>query len=431
MKKHRIQPKRTPVRLHSAYGLFLPLVLLLLSGFAAAESPSHLQQIRERGVLRIGTPGDYAPYAKLDELTGSYLGADIALGRQIALSLGLRAEIVPTTWATLAEDANADVFDIALGGISVNRERARDFYFSKPYARDHKTPLVRCGEESRFDSVRDINRPDVRLIENPGGTNEEFARRKFPAAQLIVHSDNKGVFDEISASRADVMVTDSIEAQLQQRSGRGLCAVDVGHGWASARKAVFLARDKDLKAAINKAFTASGGARAYLKLQNGWLAYPWSAADTPGVVLARWVDQRLAVVTEVARWKWNRQAAIEDLPREQSLLQSMRERGTAMGLPAGLIDEFYGAQIEAAKQLQRELFDRWTHEKIAQFKGVAELDTALRPQIDGINAQMLQELARLALQKQASTLPVESELTMAALSPRSAQIALMPLTHTR
>ncbi len=75
---------------------------------------------------------------------------------------------------------------------------------------------------------------------NPGGTNERFAREKFPAATLIVHTDNRTVFDEIRAGRADVMVTDAVEGQLQQRAGQGLCVAQVRAAWAPASKAVMI-----------------------------------------------------------------------------------------------------------------------------------------------------------------------------------------------
>ncbi|MEY2854066.1 MAG: cyclohexadienyl dehydratase, partial [Pseudomonadota bacterium] len=157
--------------------LLVPLALFhAFPAAAAAEGQSTWQQIQERGVLRVGLPGDYAPYALVG--TEGPQGIDVALVREIAATLGLGVEFVQTSWGSLMADAQAGQFDVAAGGISVTAERLREQRFTRAYLRDHKAPLVRCGEEANYDSLREINAPGVRAVVNPGGTNERFARRE-------------------------------------------------------------------------------------------------------------------------------------------------------------------------------------------------------------------------------------------------------------
>jgi cyclohexadienyl dehydratase len=180
-----------------------------------------LARIRASGVLRVGLPGDYAPFAV--ERDGELFGADIELTKAFATQEQLQLRFVRTSWATLLQDYRAGRFDVAAGGISVTPERSAAAGFSIPYHSGGKTPIVRCGEESRFDTLDEIDRPGVRVVVNPGGTNERFAREQLSRAKLVIHPDNRTVFDEIAARRADVMVTDDIEADLQVRAHRGLC----------------------------------------------------------------------------------------------------------------------------------------------------------------------------------------------------------------
>jgi cyclohexadienyl dehydratase len=183
--------------------------------------PASLEAIRKSGVLRIGSTGDYAPFsvAKAGELQGS----DIDAATQFAQSLGLVPRFERTTWKSLSDDARNHRFDIAVGGISVTPERAAIAQFTTPYHRGGKTPLVRCGTEASFDTLAEIDSPTVRVIVNPGGTNEQFAREHFKQARLVIFPDNTTIFEELAAGRADVMVTDDVEAELQAQLNPRLC----------------------------------------------------------------------------------------------------------------------------------------------------------------------------------------------------------------
>jgi chorismate mutase-like protein len=310
--------------------------------------------------------------------------------------------------------------------ISITPERQRAQLFSQPYASDHKVPVTRCGEQQRFDTRAEINRPEVRLIVNPGGTNEQFARQQFPAATLAVHADNLTVFDEIVAGHADVMVTDSVEAQLQEGAAKGLCRADTGHSWARARKAIMLAPDPALQHAINRALDRTDMTHTYPRLRAQWIEQARLAAeaDTPPVRLARLIDLRLTLMTEVARWKWNRRRRSRTC-RASDQLESLRGRAATAGVSPAVIDGFFSAQVSAAKLLQNELFERWRREDVAAFAGVLELEADLRPQIDRVTTDMLATLAQW--NGDAVHRGHLGAMTMDAISPATVNLALRPL----
>jgi chorismate mutase-like protein len=397
------------------------LAVLLFATLCLAAQPARAQSIA--GVLRIGTPGDYAPYSWYDTATGAYRGSDVALARALAARLGLRAQFVSTTWANLVPDAEAGRFDIAIGGISITAERRGRVDFSRPYTSDRKQPVVRCGEERSYDTTAEINRAQVRLVVNPGGTNERFAREHFPAATLTVHADNRSVFDEIRNGRADVMVTDAVEGKLQQRAGEGLCVAQVREIWAPADKAVLIRRGALDVHEVDAALRQLG--KAYRRELSVWEGYGWSTTATPGVQLAALIDERLAVVTEVARSKWNTHAAIEDPVRERALLQSLRERARQLNIPAEQVDRFFRAQIEAAKQLQTELFAQWRKQKRGQFAGVADLATEMRPEIDWITSRMLDLLPEFY---GISSRHISPASTLSLVDSRAVKTAQAPMT---
>lgn len=203
--------------------LLLLAVLMLVGTNAEA---GHLEDIAARGTIRIGTTGDYIPMSYLNPQTGEYEGIDAKLSKLIADSLGVKIEYVPTSWPTLAADTQAGKFDIALCGISRNYNRARTMAMSDAYGEGifGKTILCRAKEAKRFQSLADIDRPGVRVMINPGGTNEKFAHANFKQAQLIVHDDNADIPRQIAEGKADIMITETVEAAHYVRMDKRLAA---------------------------------------------------------------------------------------------------------------------------------------------------------------------------------------------------------------
>ena len=80
-------------------------------------------------------------------------------------------------------DITAGKCDMAVGGISVTTERQKRAFFSAPYMVNGKTPIARCADVAKYQTVAEIDKPAVRVIFNPGGSNERFARANFKQAQ--------------------------------------------------------------------------------------------------------------------------------------------------------------------------------------------------------------------------------------------------------
>lgn len=206
----------------------------------AAQGASVLDRIVARKQLLIGTTGDYPPFSSV--AANGYAGIDIDLAVELAKSLDVEPVFVRTSWPNLMADLKAKRFDIGMSGISRTQERQREAYQSQSYLADGKTPIVRCGEEERYDTIEEIDRKGVRVIVNPGGTNERFAQAKLMSAAVQVFPDNTRIFDEIAAGRADVMVTDLIEVKYQSALNPKLCQALDGT-FTVTEKAYLMPRD--------------------------------------------------------------------------------------------------------------------------------------------------------------------------------------------
>ncbi len=179
-------------------------------GTDVPQSP--LEAILARGVLRVGTAGDYQPMSYLDPATNKYVGFDAELAEDLAAALGVELEYVETSWPTLMEDTLSGKFDLAVCGITITEARREQALMSIGYLENGKTVLCRAEDADKYTSLEAINRPEVRVMENPGGLNEQFARENLPDATLIIHDVNQEIPGLVAAGEADVMITETMEA---------------------------------------------------------------------------------------------------------------------------------------------------------------------------------------------------------------------------
>ncbi|MCE9534133.1 MAG: gamma subclass chorismate mutase AroQ, partial [Planctomycetes bacterium] len=122
-------------------------------------------------------------------------------------------------------------------------------------------------------------------------------------------------------------------------------------------------------------------------------APPPKSAD-PATIdrLLRAMNARLAVMEEVAKFKWAGKKPIADPDREAALLHEMEELAKEQGLAPTDARWFFAAQIEAAKVVQENLIEQWRKENQSPSKNAVDL-VELRKRIDTLNRELLKELA--------------------------------------
>lgn len=178
----------------------------------------------QNDVLRVGTTGDYNPMTFYNAETKTYTGFDIALANDLASYMKVKIKFIPTSWPTLMKDL--DKFDLAISGITITDERKKQALMSDGYLTNGKTILCRKEDLNKYKTLEDINKPSVRVMENPGGLNEKFARTYLPNSTLIIHNVNEEIPELIAQGKADVMITEVIEAKYYVRKDSRLYTPD-------------------------------------------------------------------------------------------------------------------------------------------------------------------------------------------------------------
>lgn len=117
-----------------------------------------------------------------------------------------------------------------------------------------------------------------------------------------------------------------------------------------------------------------------------------SDADTR---LAQLRAERLAVVDQVAVWKWTNSKPIEDPAREARVLDSVEQLAADRGLDRGAARKFFESLMAEARQRQQMLHDSWRKIGPPPETPAIEIDE-LRRKIDHLTPQLLEAWGRTA-----------------------------------
>lgn len=217
------------------------------------DSNSRLDKILSEGIIRVGTTGDYTPFSyQLNSNPNNYNGIDITMAKNLAKSLDVDIQFVKTTWPTLMEDLKANKFDIGMSGITITLSRQKTAFFSTPVTSDGKVAIARDEDVDKFKTIDAINKSGIRVIVNPGGTNEVFAKANFPLATIIINEDNISIFQNIVDGKADIMVTDRVETKVQELIHPELQSVNPDKPFNFSEKGYLIPRDLILKEFVDQ-----------------------------------------------------------------------------------------------------------------------------------------------------------------------------------
>ena len=230
-KDHRRKVSRNKVKaIVFAIAIMLVVAIALLSGTVSfcscsANEDNATEIVNQPTTLLAGTTGDYRPLSFRED-DGTYWGFGIEVAGEVAKRLGVGLQFVPTSWPTLSADVQAEpqTFDLAIGGITITDARRETMLMSDGYLANGKTILCRAEDVDHYKSLADIDKPEVRVMVNPGGLNEKFANANLTHATIIVHQKNEEIPKLIAEGKADVMITEITEAPYYVQTDQRLAA---------------------------------------------------------------------------------------------------------------------------------------------------------------------------------------------------------------
>lgn len=189
--------------------IFAGLAAMAIAAFGSLEAKADkLQDILQKGVVRIGVPLDAPPFGSQDQ-NRKPIGFDIELAEMVAKGLGVKLEMQQITGANRIPFLLTDKVDIVISVMGLTPERAKQIQFTAPYA---NTFLAVYGPKSSK-----VTSPDTlgsaRVAAAKGTTQELAISASAPKANLMRTEDDATAAAAYITGQADLLATNSIVAQ--------------------------------------------------------------------------------------------------------------------------------------------------------------------------------------------------------------------------
>lgn len=116
---------------------------------------SLLDEIKQKGVLTVGTEGTYSPFTYHDE-SNKLVGFDVEIAEAVGKELGVKVEFVETKWDSIIAGLDAKRYDTIFNQVGITDERKEKYDFSTPYTVTRAALIVPDGNTDikSFDDLK-------------------------------------------------------------------------------------------------------------------------------------------------------------------------------------------------------------------------------------------------------------------------------------
>jgi cyclohexadienyl dehydratase len=199
-----------PLCLSRAAAIFLPALLAAASALsqpATLPGSGVLARMAAKQALRVCIWPDYYGVSYLSPRTQTLMGIDIDLAREFAKDLGVQAEFVDASFASLVEDLTHERCDIAMFAVGATPERQRVLRFSAPYLQSGIYAITTRASRN-VKRWSDIDQAGVKVAVQAGTYMEPIIGAWLKKASLVVVRAPQTREQELEAGRVDVFMTD-------------------------------------------------------------------------------------------------------------------------------------------------------------------------------------------------------------------------------
>lgn len=181
---------------------------------SSAAKTEKLQQIKDAGVLKVGTSAEYSPYEfhKVVDGEDKIVGFDDFVVQEIAKDMGVKVEYEDMDFDGLLGALQADKVDIVLAGMTPDEKRKKSVDFSEIYYTNSNVCIVAKGKEDTIKKSEDLK--DLKVGVQKGTTQADYVTNTLGISDATQLKKIPDLMLELQNGKIDVIVTGKAVAEI-------------------------------------------------------------------------------------------------------------------------------------------------------------------------------------------------------------------------
>jgi polar amino acid transport system substrate-binding protein len=240
------------------------------------------EQLKSKGVLKIGTDASYPPFESIGTDDKTVVGLDADLGKAIGEVLGVRAQMMPTAWDGIIPALKSKRIDLIMSAMDDTKERERQV----DYVNYMRVPafgmLVPKGNPNKLKTFADLCGRSVSVQKGTTQADAVAAANKSCQKPMDVRTfpTESDAQLQVRTGRAVADVTDQVVAVYvaSSKGGGKLAAVSITGQPPSIKGIAVRKDDTELRDAVKGALGKLADSGTYQAILKRW-GFPGGAID--------------------------------------------------------------------------------------------------------------------------------------------------------
>ncbi len=219
------------------------LALTATIGAAQAQQKPTVDEIRDRGVLRIAGILNEDPYFSKDPRTGEWRGFVVEMGKNMAEELGVKLEVVESSWSNSILDVQSGKVDLAFA-LTALPKRALAVHFSAPTYYNSFT-IISPKEELGGKSWAELNDPAYTIAVDLGSSQDQITKAYLPKANILRFKTRDEAVLAVVTGKADAIINTVFNSMVMTKKNAAIGKVHVPQPILSSPSVIGMNQNSD------------------------------------------------------------------------------------------------------------------------------------------------------------------------------------------